>query len=375
MNKRTFSLLLAALLLITMLAGCGSKTEITTGDVGVVYDEEFGNVYIEPTIDEFNAMGFSFGDSVNITFDNGKSYEDIPYYSGYYCPVGSMLACGYPGYPHVVIARNYGASTWEEFEMTEQSRVTVTLNEKGKYLAVQELYALKYSDERNDFDSDIIFANYREVVGGSLKSGSFYRSASPCDNQHKRAACTNALAEQTGIKFVLNLSDNEKKYTAYTEADDFNSEYYDSLYRSGNVLLLGLNANYRSEAFAKTVSEALLTATEHETPCLIHCVEGKDRTGFLCALILALADADAQEIIDDYMMTYYNYYGVTKEKTPDRYNAVQGNVNDFLYFMCDAQNGTSVDSLDIKNGAENYLRLGGLNDEQISQIEAYLTGK
>ncbi len=36
MNKRTFSLLLAALLLITMLAGCGSKTEITTGDVGVV---------------------------------------------------------------------------------------------------------------------------------------------------------------------------------------------------------------------------------------------------------------------------------------------------------------------------------------------------
>ncbi len=375
MKKRTVSLFITALLFISLLAGCGGKAEISTGDVGVVYDEEFGNVYIEPTIDEFNAMGFAFGDSINITFDNGKSYEDIPYYSGYYCPVGSMLACGYPGYPHVVIARNYGASTWEEFEMTEQSRVTVTLNKKGKYLAVQELYALQYSDERSDFDSDIIFANYREVIGGNLKSGGFYRSASPCDNQHKRAACTNALAEQTGIKFVLNLSDNEKKYTAYTEGEDFNSAYYDSLYRRGNVLLLGLNANYRSESFAETVSEALLTASQHETPCLIHCVEGKDRTGFLCALILALADADAQEIIDDYMMTYYNYYGVTKEKTPDRYNAVQGNVNDFLYFMCDAQNGTSVDSLDIKNGAENYLRLGGLNDEQISQIEAYLTGK
>ena len=52
--------------------------------------------------------------------------------------------------------------------------------------------------------------------------------------------------------------------------------------------------------------------TEHSGPCLIHCVEGKDRTGFVCALMLALAGASAQEIIDDYMITYYNYYGITK---------------------------------------------------------------
>lgn len=375
--KRTTAALLAAFLALSVLAlgGCGKAEEkLTTGQIGVVKDEEFGNVYIELTIDEFNALGFAFGDSVDISFDNGKSYADVPYYSGYYVPVGEMLACGYPGYPHVVIARNYGASTWEEFGMTEDSKVTVTLNEKGKYIAVQELYALDYSDFREQYESDAVFANFREVQGGKLKKGGFYRSASPCDNQHKRASFANKFAEEYGVRFALNLSDNEEKYKAHTEAGDFVSEYYDSLYKEGNVLLLAMNANYRSDAFAKTISDALVVMAEHEGPCLIHCVEGKDRTGFVCALLLALADASAQEIVDDYMITYQNYYGITKAGMPDKYEAVKGNVDDFLYCLCGAEKGTDINTLDLKKGGEDYLRRGGLTDEQIAKIEAYIAG-
>ena len=250
----------------------------------------------------------------------------------------------------------------------------MTLNKKGKYLATQELFSLEYSDDRNDFDSDIIFANFREVVGGKIKDDGFYRSASPCDNQHSRAATANRFAEEYGIRFALNLSDNETKYKGYTEADGFESFYYDSLYKEGNVLLLAMNANYRADAFAKTISEALFEMTEHEGPCLVHCVEGKDRTGFVCTLMLALADAAPQEIIDDYMITYDNYYHVTKEKNPDKYEAILGNVNDFLYCLCDAEKGTDLNTLDLKAGAENYLRRGGLTDAQIAKIEAYLCG-
>lgn len=373
MQKRITAGLLAVLMIAVLFTGCAKKAEtITTGQIGVVKDEEFGNVYIDLTIDEFNALGFAFGDSVDVSFDNGKAYRDIPYYSGYYTPVGEMLACGYPGYPHVVIARNYGASTWEEFEMTESSKVTVTLNERGKYLDTQELFALAYSDLREDFDSDVIFANFREVRGGRLKAGGFYRSASPCDNQHNRAPYANALAEEAGIRFVLNLSDNEAKYQAYVSDAGFQSDYYDSLYREGNVLLLAMNANYRSDAFAKTLSEALFAMTEHDGPCLIHCVEGKDRTGFACALLLALADASAREIIDDYMITYENYYHITEANNPAKYEAVKGNVNDFLYCLCDAEKGTSLDALDLMAGAESYLRRGGLSDDQIRAIEAYI---
>lgn len=346
--------------------------EITTGEIGVIHDTEFDNVYIDLTIDEFNALGFEFGDSVNVEFDNGEGLEDIPYYSGYYVPVGQPLACGYPGYPHVIIARNYGESTWKEFEMTESSKVTVTLNQKGKYKDVQELYALQYSDERSDYDSDVMFANFREVTGGNIKEKMFYRSASPCDNQHNRASYANAQIEKAGVKFALNLSDNEEKYKGYVAADDFDSDYYNSLYESGDVLLLAMNANYRSDDFARIISEGLLEMTNHDGPCDIHCVEGKDRTGFVCALILALAGASADEIIDDYMITYYNYYRITKEDKPEKYEAILGNVRDFFYCICEAEDGADIRSLDLKAGAENYLRRGGLNDSQIARIEEYI---
>lgn len=366
--------MLALLLAVLSFAGCARSDKVTSGNLGVIKDTEFGNIYIDGlSIEEFNELGFSFGDSLNIRFDNGKMIEDIPYYSGYNTPVGELLACGYPGYPHVMIARNYGDPTWDEFEMTDDSKVCVTLNEKGKYLSIEELYSLSYSDKREDYDSDEIFANFRAVEGGKLTKDAFYRSASPCDNQHNRASFANSFAESCGVQFVINLSDDETKYQDHTAQPDFKSEYYDGLYRKGNVLLLALNANYRSDKFAQAISQAFLTMTKHDGPALIHCVEGKDRTGFACALLLALADASAQEIIDDYMITYANYYGIIEQTKPEKYNAILGDVNDFLYCLCDAQKGTPVDTLDLKDGAKSYLRRGGLTEEQIAAVEKYIT--
>ncbi len=90
-------------------------------------------------------------------------------------------------------------------------------------------------------------------------------------------------------------------------------------------------------------------------------------------MLLALAGASAQEITDDYMITYSNYYGITAENNPGKYKAILGNVNDFLYCMCNAEMGTPVDSLDIKQGAESYLTRGGLTPEDIATVEAFIT--
>ena len=396
MKKRILALLLLLALTTALLPGCRKK--VTTGEIGVEHDTEFGGTYIGLTIDQFNKLGFAFGDSVDIAFRGGKTLEDVPYYSGYYVPVGSLLLCGYPGYPHPVIARNFGNSSWEEFGMTEDSKVTVTLREKGKYLSSQEFYSLKYSDERKDFDSDVIFANFRELRGGNLRAGAVYRSASPIDNQHKRASYANALAEKYGIAFALNLSDTQEKYQKHVAGEDFSSQYYDGLYKDGKVMILeervavsellsavrddlyetgkasilGMTANYRSTAFARTLAEGLAGMSENEGPCLIHCVEGKDRTGFVCALLLALADASPQEILDEYMITFDNYYKITKETKPEQYAAVEDNAKDFFYCMCDVESGTPLDQMDVKKGAEDYLRRGGLTDEEIAKIEAWL---
>lgn len=72
------------------------------------------------------------------------------------------------------------------------------------------------------------------------------------------------------------------------------------------------------------------------------------------------------------MITYANYYGITPESKPEKYEAILGNVRDFLYCLCDAPEGTPLDSLPLKAGAENYLRRGGLSDAQISAVEQYI---
>jgi S-adenosylmethionine hydrolase len=99
MKKSFLIARIVLLLLACLLFGCGRESETSTGEIGVVYDEEFGNIYIDLSIEEFNDLGFAFGDSVDIRFDNGVTLEDIPYYSGYYTPVGELLACGYQAIP------------------------------------------------------------------------------------------------------------------------------------------------------------------------------------------------------------------------------------------------------------------------------------
>lgn len=47
----------------------------------------------------------------------------------------------------------------------------------------------------------------------------------------------------------------------------------------------------------------------NERPYYIHCVEGKDRTGFVLAVLEGFASATYEEITSDFMKSYYNFYG------------------------------------------------------------------
>jgi protein-tyrosine phosphatase len=66
-----------------------------------------------------------------------------------------------------------------------------------------------------------------------------------------------------------------------------------------------------------------------ETPIVIHCWSGKDRTGMIVALILLLLDTPEEEILDDYLAT-----GLTtsKEKIQPFFDIINsyGNVRDYL---------------------------------------------
>ena len=72
--------------------------------------------------------------------------------------------------------------------------------------------------------------------------------------------------------------------------------------------------------------------SEGETPYLVHCLEGKDRTGFAIMVLKALMGWSATQITDDYMQTYANYYGI--EPGTEKYDLIEEkNIREMLAFM------------------------------------------
>lgn len=374
-----------AALLLLVATGCGSAPQQAGGkneplvltDRAVIRDENFGGVYFDLTADEFEELGFSFGDSVDVVFSNGYEMQDIPYYNGYYVRAGNQLIVGYPGYPHIMAAINYGDSLWEVAGLKEGDSATITLREAGKNRAVQEAFDISYTNVRSEYPSDEAFANYRSLSGGAIMPDVFFRSASPVCDDYDRASYVNRLMEQSGVSFVLNLSDNEEEIDAFLEDDaqkGTDVSYFTSLMKAGNVAAIDNGASYSTQEYASRLVGGLNELTEHDGPYLIHCIEGKDRTGFVCALLEALSGATYDEIANDYMLTYENYYHFTKEKDPDKYQAIlELNLDGMLMYLAGAQEGDDLRSIDYVEAARNYLRGGGMSDEQIDRLVERLT--
>ena len=332
-------------------------------------DEEFGGVFLGISIEEFNASGFAFGDSVDIKFSNGAKFLDLPYYNGYYVNAGENLLIGYPGYGDIKLAQNYGKDLYIEAGLKEGDTASITLNEKGKYLDIQKAMDISYKDDRDQYPSDIVFANFRNVTVGKLKEGVVYRSASPVDNQHMRAKYADALAKEAGVKYDIDLSDNETKLQKHMAKDDFDSPHFLSLYEDGKVIPLAMSMNYFSDDFLNKICLGFRSIAENEGPYLIHCVEGKDRTGFFLMLLEAFAGASYQEIVDDYMITYDNYFEITKEKDPEKYNVLkERNLDRMIKFVCGDDDSVDITTADLKAYAESFLKKTGLSDEELVKL-------
>ena len=344
----------------------------------ITHDEKYGGVYAEISTDDFNALGFAYGDSLNIAFSNGYVLEDIPYYSGFYVGIDEPLVYAPHESPRIRITVNYGANLWETAGLQETDTVTVTLAWAGAYLMVQEALDIAYTDERADYESDIVFANFRALSGGKLKENMVYRSASPVYKGHNRAPYANALMAGAGVQFVLDLSDSDEEITRYLAEDKeqgVDVAHFASLRESGKVAALSMGANYRSDAFKQVLAKGLSQFAESDGPYLVHCIEGKDRTGFVCALLEGLAGATYQEIVDDYMVTYANYYGITLENDPLKYEVIRSlNLDAMLRYIANVDESADLSTIDYTGPARDYLRSSGMTDAQIDVLLGRIAG-
>ena len=387
--KTLAALILCLALCLAVLSGCSEEKKPELSGCKIEHEEEFGGVYICITIDDFNQLGFEYGDSVNVTFSNGYELKDIPYYNGYYTVTGDPLLVAYPGYPYIKACINNGDDLYTvaglkesmdpQFQLFsvadlhENDTASVALSKRGEFKAIQNARDIHYYDERERFETDAVFANFRSVSAGNLREGILCRSASPCDNQHNRASYVDEQIKNAGVAFILNLSDNDVKIQGYLEKPDFNSPYFLSLYENGNVEPIALNMNYGSMDFKVKVAAGLTAMSEREGPYLVHCTEGKDRTGFVCMLLEALCGASYDEIVSDYMITYDNYYQITQSSEKEKYDVIVESVlNPMVQTLTEGGNG-DVRTADLSVGAQRYLLEGGMPQEQIDQLIARLS--
>ena len=376
MKKRTVVfLLLVALAFCSSISAqsikeSGGSLPVQKGSVKEI--ETYGHALLDITIKDFLAAGYELGDTVDVVFDNGYSLTDIPFFNGYYVQEGEPLLRAYPGDTNIAVCINYGNLS-EVAGISAGTKVEISLNKKAAALDTQTLNSLAYSNNREDYSSDEVFANFREITAGNIKPGKLYRSASPFNSIYNRAPYVNALAEQADIKGILNLADTEEDIKAYFEQPDFKSFYAKSLFENGAVAPLGMPVDYASEEFSKKLVSGIAEANYTEGPILINCTEGKDRTGFVSALAEALMGATYEEIVDDYMKSFDNYYGLKKESDPQKYAiVVKNNIDEMLRFIAGVDASADITKADLAAGARKYLASNGMTETQIDLITAYL---
>lgn len=381
-----------AMILIVLLTGCATRTQavqetvITEVTSSVKEIQKYGNLVLTIEKKDLDAMGAEYGDVFTVSFQDTEVYA--PYCTNYSdVDLGSIVLRN--DGETLILAINMGdfATTYsiaekvsnpdktykwifEEGKTMEDISLLLTLTGKGEYRDEWLIHQLSRTDNREDYSSDAAFANFREIKGGKIGEGALFRSSSPINNEIGRAKYADALVKENGIRTVMNLADSEESILSYMEKEDFASPYYASLFENGDVIALNMGLSFKTREFQASLSEGLTFLASKEGPYLVHCTEGKDRAGFTSALLSALMGLTYQEIVEDYMTTYENYYHI--EKGSEQYEAVKkSNIDSMLSFIASVESD-KLSQVDLSLKAEEFLLAIGMEEETVRKLKENL---
>lgn len=350
------------------------EEKLSLGPITIEREPRFNGLFIRVSIEDFISYGFDLGDSLDISFSNGYEMKDVPFYTGYYVGFDEPLVVAYQGYPYIDLTFNFTGSTIERINLSLDDTVTITMNQKGKYKQRQETLSQTHSNNREDFKTDESFCNFREFTKLNDKSSLIYRSASPCDDGYKRVYCTSELCRKYGVKYILDLADDQDDIDGYYNDKQLQNDYWRYLYEQNGVIACRLNVNYHSEKCSKKFGEILRFIINHQGPFLIQCSEGKDRTGFVGLIIAAIGKQSLADIEYDYMKTYDEYYNITMLTKPESYKAIKElYFNSMIEYICEGKKADTITDEDIYEYTKKYLYRCGLSDDEISSLEKRFT--
>ena len=392
---RLFTLVFALVMLFAMLSGCkdlsnsvdvenGSNTDSSTIEQPIqitttIYEiNKHGNLILYMYGSDLFDKGFEHGDVVEIAI--GEKKWDVPLCSSYSdVDNGEVVLRAIGATDGVVLAFNMGdfATTagiaqkiaieeepgyrWD-YLMESPVEITITMKEEGGYRDEWLIRQLVRTNERSDYThlSDEAFANFRVIETTGMGKGLLYRSSSPINPYLGRSAYADKAARDAGIATVVNLADSSNIYEG-TE---------NTYYNTCKVAYVNLGTDFLFESTLNGLAEGMRFIISNDGPYLIHCNEGKDRAGFVSALLECLMGASLNEVIDDYMVTYYNYYGV-EEGTEKYATIVKNNLIKVLNITFKVDD---VYKADLIAEAEAFLMEdAGLTADEVVALKGKLT--
>lgn len=353
-------------LLVALLAACSTSNSVRTTIDSI---DELGNVRLSASAEEMLEI-YSFGDVVTVAIDDRQyvlpvvsSYSDVD-------DGEKLLLLNKEKQPRLAISHGNFADTAGIIDDMLSVEVKIDLKEKEGYREEWEIRHLERSNERNDYPAlnDQDFSNFRNIATTGMGKNVLYRTSSPIDPKIGRNTYADLALRQAGVQTILNLSDEAEDMLAF---DGFEDTYYSKQRISAIQLTIDTN----SRDFQEGLAYSLRYMTQNPGPYAIHCLEGKDRTGFACAVLECLMGASSEEVIEDYMKTYENFYSVKKDET--RYNAIaESSIVKLLNIAFDLADGSSVvdDGLELSSLAEEYLYMKlGLTEEEIQTLKLNLS--
>lgn len=365
---------LSVLVAVVLVLSLGSSVSAQASpEYEVTEISKYGNATLSAAKEEFLARGFKYGDIVSFSV-NGKAAVKAPLVSNYSdVDSGALAVLAREKDAFVTIAVNMGNFA-EGYGAVVGDKVTIELAEAGGYYDDYLIHKLARTDVRSDYGdlSDAEYANFRNVVVGNIPKGVLYRSSSPVNNEIARAKYADTAAKNAKIAIAVNLADSAEVLSGYFAEEGFASDYYKSLYEAGKVIPLNMGVDFAADDFSAKLAEGVRFINANGGSILIHCNEGKDRAGFVCAVFEALSGADLEAIIDDYMLTFANYYHVKADT--DQYTAiVNSNIVKTLGAAFGASDRAALEAMNLADAAKSYLAGIGLSEAEISALAVRLS--
>jgi len=355
----------------------------------VMQNELFNNaeIDIDFSADDFLKC-FDYGDYVAIT-PEGHPTIYAPVVADYYQVLsGDNLLWAYPGFPYIILAKNmYGVHVdfrrndeatqrWRflEGEVKFPLKVTIELYSKASPPVPVDSSRILVRKDSIRYYPDLTveeFANFRMVSVPGIKDSLLYRASSPIDPSIGRNLYVDSLARKVGIQAFINMTDDRFEARSY---EDFTDTYYSTR----NVVYASLPTNYTMPEFKSHLLNILRYIYTNDGPFLLHCKEGKDRTGFVSAVLEALMGTSLEEILADYLKTFTNYYNVEgKKHVPPRREQLELVRENFVAYWIAVYAEAGVDIADIENvdlaeATADYFVALGLDEYEIGLLKTRL---